>query len=116
MSIIIKAHKKVSRGGIEGYKVTFLKALIRRELPEAYIVKGKHCFWFNEIEHSFVTSPADIDVIWTRTILKENRFYSTADFEARKAEIEIAGERLVKINERLKVLRDKWKGEIVFVI
>lgn len=120
MSIKIKTRKIVSSDGTKGRVIRELSALPKEKLPNLYLdddPQSSFAFWYSDFRNAFITENKKFcDGSLVNTILEVGKWYSESDFKERLDFIYESGNVLKKINDFLRMLQHKWKGNETFFI
>lgn len=108
MSIIIKTRKEVLSSGFEGRRIKEIVALKRDQLPLAYFDDTYNVFLSNNENRLYSGQ--------YHTIFEVGDFYTESAFQDKLAFVRKSGDRLKKVNDQLKEMKENWKGKETFII
>ena len=105
MCIVIKADKKINKAGQKVYEVTYIDALAKDKLPDEYLRKHPNVYLYNSD-------------LWSGGYphLCVGYEYTESEWNTKIAYAKQAGERLKKINDKLRELEKEWNGKVVIKI
>jgi len=112
MAMRIRTKKLVWRGE-KARKITGMGGIMEsEELPLEYLKGNPRVEWISDKWGGLAIYTDD----GKRLRLLINEIYTEAEFQVRLEWIEKAGERLYRIRQKEKELKESWKGEETFII
>ena len=122
--IKIETVKEANDRGQEGFRITKIQALERKELPFLYLDGERESVYFSHFHPD--NSPHRHNTLYLRKGsdkiyvdgwdgVKLDRFYSVENMEEINGHIRAAGQHLTEVNAKLAKKRTAWHGKTVFI-